>query len=74
MTPFYLIVFQGRVVRPNIECTNGYIHLVETVMLDSSPPWAVTSSALTVIADLCLLVPGVLLLLYSAYSWSFYFF
>ena len=44
-------------VRPNIECTNGYanievcamlmslycryIHIVDTVMLDDSPPWTV---------------------------------
>jgi len=32
---------KGRIVRPNIECTNGYIHIVDTVMLDDSPPWAV---------------------------------
>merc|ERR1712062_667305 len=30
---------KGRIVRPNIECTNGYIHIVDTVMLDDSPPW-----------------------------------
>ena len=36
---------QGRVVRPNIECTNGYIHLVDTAMLDDSPPWTVASGA-----------------------------
>merc|ERR1712088_250295 len=29
----------GRVIRPNIECTNGYIHIIDTVMLDNSPPW-----------------------------------
>ena len=32
---------KGKIVRPNIECTNGYIHIVDTVMLDDSPPWLV---------------------------------
>jgi len=32
---------QGKVVRPNIQCTNGYIHLVDTVMVDDTPVWAV---------------------------------
>jgi len=36
---------KGRIVRPNIECTNGYIHIVDTVMMDDSPPWTVLSSA-----------------------------
>ena len=31
----------GKVVRPNIECTNGIIHTVDTVMIDDAPPWAV---------------------------------
>merc|ERR1712029_774922 len=36
---------KGKIVRPNIECTNGYIHIVDTVMLDDSPPWTLLSSA-----------------------------
>lgn len=35
---------KGKIVRPNIECTNGYIHIVDTVMLDGSPPWSVGGS------------------------------
>ena len=35
---------RGKVIRPNIECTNGYIHLIDTVMLDDSPPYAVIAS------------------------------
>jgi hypothetical protein len=35
---------QGKVLRPNLECTNGYIHLVDTVMIDDTPPWAVGSA------------------------------
>jgi hypothetical protein len=55
---------QGRVVRPNIECTNGYIHLVDTVMLDASPPWTVASGAPAAFASslLGLLASHVLLL------------
>ena len=36
---------KGKVVRPNIECTNGYIHLVDTVMIDASPPWTVAAAS-----------------------------
>ena len=35
---------RGRVVRPNIECTNGMIHLVDTVMIDDAPPYQVIAS------------------------------
>ena len=35
---------RAKVIRPNIECTNGYIHLIDTVMLDDSPPYAVIAS------------------------------
>ena len=35
---------QGKVIRPNLECTNGYIHMVDTVMFDDLPPWAVGSA------------------------------
>ena len=35
---------QGKVLRPNLECTNGYIHLTDTVMIDDTPPWAVGSA------------------------------
>jgi len=39
---------KGKIVRPNIECTNGYIHLVDTVMMDESPPWTVLAASSTV--------------------------
>ena len=39
---------QGKIVRPNIECTNGYIHLVDTVMMDESPPWTVLAASSTI--------------------------
>jgi hypothetical protein len=32
---------RAKVIRPNIECSNGYIHLVDTVMLDDAAPWTV---------------------------------
>lgn len=35
---------RAKVIRPNIECTNGYIHLVDTVMLDDSPPYKVIAN------------------------------
>ena len=35
---------RGKAVRPNIECTDGYIHMVDTVMFDDTPPWAVIAS------------------------------
>ena len=35
---------RGKIVRPNIECTDGYIHLVDTAMLDNSPPWTLMQS------------------------------
>ena len=34
---------RGKLIRPNIECTDGYIHLVDTAMLDDAPPWTVTA-------------------------------
>ena len=36
---------RAKVIRPNIECTNGYIHLVDTVMLDDAPPYAVIANS-----------------------------
>jgi len=38
---------RGKVVRPNAECTNGYVHIVDTVMIDDSPVWAVAQSSAT---------------------------
>ena len=32
---------RAKVIRPNGECVNGYVHLVDTVMLDDAPVWAV---------------------------------
>ena len=61
-TPF--ISVQGKIVRPNIECTNGYIHLVDTVMMDDSPPWTVLadSKGTLIISNILLLVLPILLL------------
>jgi len=28
-------------VRPNVECTNGIIHVVDRVFIDDAPPWTV---------------------------------
>ena len=38
---------RAKVVRPNIECTNGYIHLIDTVMLDDAPPYTVIANKAT---------------------------
>ena len=35
---------KAKLIRPNLECTNGYIHLTDTVMIDDTPPWAVGSA------------------------------
>lgn len=35
---------RAKVIRPNIECTDGYIHLIDTAMLDDAPPWTITAS------------------------------
>jgi len=55
---------KGKIVRPNIECTNGYIHLVDTVMMDDSPPWTVLadSKGTLIISNILLLVLPILLL------------
>ena len=37
----------GKVIRPNIECTNGIIHTVDTVMIDDAPPWQVGAASTT---------------------------
>jgi len=34
---------KAKIIRPNIEVTNGYIHLVDTVLIDDSPAWSVLS-------------------------------
>ncbi len=31
----------AKVLRPNVECTNGIIHLVDHVFIDDAPPWTV---------------------------------
>ena len=36
---------RAKVVRPNGECLNGYVHLVDTVMLDDAPVWAVDAAS-----------------------------
>ena len=38
---------QARVIRPNIECTNGIIHTIDTVMIDDAPPWVSGDSSMT---------------------------
>jgi len=56
---------KGKIVRPNIECTNGYIHLVDTVMMDDSPPWTVlaasTAASSTYSTALLLILPLLIL-------------
>jgi len=54
---------KGKIVRPNIECTNGYIHLVDTVMMDDSPPWTVlaASEASSTVSTLLLILPLLIL-------------
>jgi len=47
---------KGRIVRPNIECTNGYIHIVDTVMLDDSPPWLVAGAPHTTLSWILLII------------------
>ncbi len=31
----------SKVLRPNVECTNGIIHLADHVFIDDAPPWTV---------------------------------
>ena len=65
----YLFTPQGKIVRPNIECTNGYIHLVDTVMMDDSPPWTVlaASEASSTVSTLLLILP---LLILQQMQWT----
>lgn len=58
----------GKVIRPNMECTNGIIHLVDTVFMDDAPPWAVGDSSAKNHSNW-----GVLLSLLSLNLWRFYF-
>ena len=37
---------RGKAIKPNMECLDGYIHLIDTVMIDDSPPWAVGGTAI----------------------------
>ena len=32
---------KAKVIRPNMECTNGIIHMIDTVLIDDAPPWEV---------------------------------
>ena len=38
---------RAKVIRPNIECTNGYIHVIDTVMLDDAAPYTVIANKAT---------------------------
>lgn len=38
---------KGKVIRPNVECTNGIIHVVDTVFIDNSPPSQVFSGQIS---------------------------
>ena len=49
-----------KVVRPNIECTNGIIHLVDKVFIDNSPPWTVGSSAPSILSSLLIVMLSVI--------------
>ncbi len=35
---------QAKVIRPNVECTNGILHIVDKVFIDEAPPWTVGSA------------------------------
>ena len=35
---------RAKVVRPNIECTDGYIHIIDTAMIDDTPPWTILAN------------------------------
>ena len=64
---------RGKVIRPNIECTNGYIHLIDTVMLDDSPPYAVIAnvaigSSKYAIELVCIIKMTVITLLLTLYT------
>ena len=32
---------RAKIIRPNLECLDGYIHVIDTVMIDDAPPWTV---------------------------------
>lgn len=55
---------RGTVIRPNIECLNGYIHVVDTVMLDDAAPWTVGCGSKHLPAGL---VP-ILVLIFTAFT------
>jgi len=35
---------RAKVVRPNIECTDGYIHIIDTALIDDAPPWTILAN------------------------------
>ena len=35
---------RAKVVRPNIECTDGYIHVIDTALIDDAPPWTILAN------------------------------
>jgi hypothetical protein len=43
---------KAKVIRPDQECTNGIIHVVDTVFIDNSPPWSVGRAAANRVARL----------------------
>ena len=63
---------RAKVIRPNIECTNGYIHLIDTVMLDDSPPYAVIANGvrgLSSSASGAIYKIGIVLFLLAYFVW-----
>ena len=46
----------AEVIQPNIECTNGVIHLVDKVFIDDAPPWTVGAANAACLADTLLLL------------------
>ena len=36
---------KAKVIRPNMECSNGIIHMIDTVLIDDTPPWTVGSDS-----------------------------
>jgi hypothetical protein len=55
-----------------MECTNGYIHLSDTVMIDDTPPWAIGSAPTpTQRHQVLVLLPAFLSLAFSFWHYLF---
>jgi len=50
--------------RPNVECMNGIIHVIDRVFIDDAPPWTVGAAA-TIEPTMILTFVGLCLLFFS---------